>query len=64
VFQAVLVTVVGALLVVLETFALVLHSTPLLVDENLSPNGFDDALEQRRPTHSSSVVLASVHVVR
>ena len=51
------------LLAVLETFVLVLHSIPLLVDESLSSHGFDDALGPRRLTHSL-VVLMSVHVVR
>jgi hypothetical protein len=36
----------------------------LLLDESLSPRRFDDALERRRPTHSSSVAMVSVHVVR
>lgn len=39
VFQAVLVAVV----IVLGTFAFVLHSVPLLIGESLSPWGFDDA---------------------
>jgi len=64
VFQMVVVVIAVVLFKVLETFALVLHSIPLLIDEGLSPNRFDDSLERRRPTHSSSVVLVSVHVIR
>ena len=51
-------------LLVLDTFALVLHKSPLLLDEGPVAEGFDDAQERRRPTHSSSVALVSVHVVR
>jgi len=60
-FQAVFMVVAVVLLEVFETF--VFHSVSLLIDESLSLRGFDYALE-RGPTHSSSVVFVSVHVVR
>lgn len=63
VFHVVLVPVVF-LLVVLETSALVLHSVPLLLDESPSLHGFDDVPRRRGLTHSYTVVLVSVHVVR
>ncbi len=49
--------VVVVLLVILETFAFMLHGVPLLFDEDLSPNGFDDIQQRRRPTHSSLAVF-------
>lgn len=52
------------ILVILETFALVLHSVPLLIDDSLSRHEFDDAQWRRRPTHSILAVVVSVHVVR
>jgi hypothetical protein len=42
VFQTVLVAVAVVLLLVLDTFALVLHKVPLLLDEILSLSGLDD----------------------
>ena len=60
-FQVVIVAPAGFGLNIFEVFT---HSVPLLIDESLSPDGFDDAHEWRRPTHSYSVVLVSVHVVR
>lgn len=63
-FQALFVTPAVVFIVVLEAFALVFHDVPLLIDESLSPHGFDDALERRKPTHSSLMVLAPVHVIR
>lgn len=50
-FQTLLVVV--TILVVLETFTLMLHSIPLLIDEDPSTYGFDDALEGVRCIHSS-----------
>ena len=54
---------VVVLLVVLGTFALLLHSVPLLIDESLSQEEFDDALAVQ--TYSFTFGgLVSVHVVR
>ncbi len=41
--EVILVTPVVLLFEVLDTFALVLHKFPLLLDESLSASGFDDA---------------------
>ena len=59
-----LVAPVGSILVVLDTFALVLHKSSLLLDEGPSPSGLDDIPENgARPTHSA-VALCVRHVVR
>jgi len=54
---------VAPALLVLGTFALMLHSVPLLFGESLSPRWLDDILRICRHTHSL-VALVSVHVVR
>ena len=63
-FQALCVAPAVLLFVVLGSFALICHSYPLLFDESLSPDRFDDIRYLRKHTHSSKVVLVSVHVVR
>lgn len=62
-FQAALVAVIVVLFVVLGTFALVLHAIPLLIDESLSPNGFDYAPAARAYSFIL-VVLVSSHAIR
>jgi hypothetical protein len=67
-FQVIVVAPAGFLLDVLETFALVLHKFPLLlIDESLSPRGFDEHPYLDRGAGlliPSSGLWLSVHVVR
>jgi hypothetical protein len=63
-FQAVFVIVGEVALMILEAFDLVLHKHPLLVDENLSPDGFDYTPKARRRLIHSSSVAPSVHSCR